>query len=230
MKKLGIYIYFGLIILSACNLVQVERKNFITTGASDSTKRDYTTAEITGLLRDVNKRNKKITEHGHCWDTLFNPTIDNSTQLTKLGEKTEPGNYTSAITNLLTNKKYFVRGYFIDQDGQVSYGEGYELPITLITTLSASAKDTVADVAGLVTIHSLSPISQHGHCWSSTNQTPTISDSVSQLGAKTNTDRFTTTMQNLTPETQYFFRTYIITSKDTLYGSTGDFVTLGKGQ
>ena len=225
MKKLGVYIFFGLMALSACNLVQFERKNFITTGESDTSKRDYTSAEITGLLRDVNTRNKKISQHGHCWDTVFNPTIDGNTQLTQLGEKTSPGNYTSMLTNLLTNTKYFVRGYFIDQDGQVEYGKNFELPLSLVTTLVIFPKDSSADVTGLTSIHASDPISQHGHCWSQTNTEPTISDSITKLGVRTTTDVFTSNIKNLTPVTRYYVRSYIITSKDTLYGKVGRFDT-----
>lgn len=225
MKKIGIYIFFGLMALSACDLLQFERKNFITTGVADASKRDYTSAEITGLLRDVNRQNKKVTQHGHCWDTVFNPTIDGNRQVTELGEKTSPGDYTSTLPNLLTNTKYFVRGYYINQDGQVVYGENFELPLSLVTTLIIFPKSSTADVSGLVSIHATDPITQHGHCWSQTNTEPTIADSVTQLGPKTDTETFTSNIKNLTPVTTYYVRTYIITSKDTLYGKSSPFDT-----
>ena len=70
MKKIGIYIFFGLMALSACDLLQFERKNFITTGVADASKRDYTSAEITGLLRDVNRQNKN-TQFWSAYDVLI---------------------------------------------------------------------------------------------------------------------------------------------------------------
>lgn len=223
MKKLGIYIFFGLMALSACNLVQLERRSFITTGNNDSL--DYTNALIKGVMRDVSNRNaSKITQHGHCWDTLLNPTAEEGKNFTQLGEKTSAGAYSSKLTGLIPGKKYFTRGYFIDSKNGVVYGENFEFIAPQLTTLVVIPTSTSATATGTVDIVASNPITEHGHCWS-VNAEPTISDSLSKLGAKTDSTEFKTTINNLTVNQVYYIRAYIITAKDTLYGRGGQFTT-----
>lgn len=226
MKKLGLYIFFGLMVLSACDLVQLERKNFIVTGTDDSL--DYTSAVITGTLRDIsNRNNTKLIQHGHCWDTTLNPSLEKNLGITQLGEKTSAGEYTSKLSPLRPNLQYTVRGYFINQDNKVVYGENFTLPIVRVTTLVISPRDTIADITGSADIVANNPILEHGHCWS-LNPSPTIADSVTKLGAKSNAGNFVSSIKNLTPSTTYYARSYILTPRDTLYGQEGRFITLAK--
>ena len=223
MKKLGIYIFFGLMALSACELVQLERKSFVTTGRNDSL--DYTHAVITGVMRDVSNRNaSKITQHGHCWDTTLNPTADTSNHFTQLGEKTDGGPYISTLTNLIPGDTYFVRGYFVDSKNGIVYGENYQFIVPRLTTLVVIPTNTSAEATGVVDLVTSNPITEHGHCWS-VNANPTISDSLSKLGAKTDSLDFKTSIGNLTVNVTYHIRAYIITAKDTLYGKGGQFNT-----
>ncbi len=53
-----------------------------------------------------------ISQYGICWDTTGSPSIDNN--YTNQGGTNSTGNYTSQLTNLGTNKIYYVRAYTIN--------------------------------------------------------------------------------------------------------------------
>ncbi|MBQ4478029.1 MAG: hypothetical protein II945_05415 [Bacteroidales bacterium] len=58
--------------------------------------------------------------YGVCWDTDPNPTIYKMHTY----DGSEPGHYTSTMTNLIRNTKYYVRAYVTNSKG-TSYGEEY---------------------------------------------------------------------------------------------------------
>lgn len=58
--------------------------------------------------------------YGICWDTDPNPTIYKMHTY----DGSEPGHYTSTMTNLIRNTKYYVRAYVTNSKG-TSYGEEY---------------------------------------------------------------------------------------------------------
>lgn len=226
MKKIGLYIFFGLLALSACDLVQLERKTFVTTGATDSL--DYTKMVVTGVLRDVSNRgNSRVKQHGHCWDTVLNPEAVEGKSFTQLGEKRSAGSYTSKLTGLNPGTIYYVRGYTQDDQNRLIYGENYRFTTPRVVTFIVLVKDTSAQAIGKIDIVATNPIIEHGHCWSATAE-PTIADSVTKLGAKSDSLDFTSNIGYLTPESTYQVRSYIITATDTLYGKTGPFKTLPK--
>ncbi|WP_299458321.1 hypothetical protein [uncultured Microscilla sp.] len=226
MTRTGLYMFFCLMALSACDLVQLERKNFVATGTTDSL--DYTNATITGTLRDVSNRNgSRVKQHGHCWDTVINPMVEEGKQFTELGEKRKAGNYTSSLTPLQPGATYFVRGYTYDNENGFIYGENYKFTVPRVTTFIVIVKDTSAQAIGKLDLVPTNPVIEHGHCWS-INENPTIADSVTALGAKSDSLDFISNIGYLNRETEYNVRTYIITQKDTLYGQNGLFTTLPK--
>ncbi len=70
------------------------------------------------------------TQYGVCWSTSANPTIADSHS--ELGQKNETGAYSSVITGLNLNTKYYVRAYATNTEG-TSYGGQVEF-----TTLFAA--------------------------------------------------------------------------------------------
>jgi hypothetical protein len=75
------------------------------------------------------------TQHGHCWSTFSNPTVnDNKTQL---GVTSTAVAFTSNLTNLQEYTTYYVRAYAISQNGQIGYGD----EITLTTRSSIAVRD-----------------------------------------------------------------------------------------
>lgn len=60
----------------------------------------------------------KVTARGVCWSTSPNPTVELSTKTT---DGTGTGRFTSTITNLQVDTKYYVRSYAVNENG-TSYG------------------------------------------------------------------------------------------------------------
>jgi len=126
-----------------------------TTTISDITK---TTASITGNVTDDG--GTEIIETGICWSTSLNPTV--SSNKTSNGKGT--GLFTSSITGLTANTRYYVRAYAINGAG-ISYGnqisfvttpfnEGATVPtlitaeVTSITSISAVSGGTIINDGG----------------------------------------------------------------------------------
>jgi uncharacterized protein (TIGR02145 family) len=72
-------------------------------------------------------------------------------------------------------------------------------------------------------INSESLLTVRGICWSTTQQTPTINDTISTEGNETGS--FSSYLQNLIPDTTYYVRAYATNSVGTGYGSTMKFRT-----
>ena len=107
------------------------------------------------------------TQHGVCWDTRRDPTIDGPK--TQEGKVTAAGAFTSRMTGLKADTKYYVRAYATNTAGTV-YGKQKDFrtqagsPVvstqaaTQITTASALANATLVNAG-------TPPATQHGVCW-----------------------------------------------------------------
>lgn len=72
---------------------------------------------------------------------------------------------------------------------------------------------------GVVTSLGGSTVTQHGHCWA-TSQNPTIaSDTKTTLGTAYQTGHFTSAITDLLPGTTYYFKAYATNTGGTAYGS-----------
>jgi hypothetical protein len=85
----------------------------ITTGLLEYTE---TTADVSGDI--TSDGGTPVTESGICWGTNDNPTIDDS----KTSDGTDSGFFSSKVTGLITNTKYYVRAYATNIEG-TGYGE-----------------------------------------------------------------------------------------------------------
>lgn len=71
-------------------------------------------------------------------------------------------------------------------------------------------------------------IIQHGHCWGIESM-PSVSGNHTQLGQLNSAGKFSSTIQSLNPNTRYYFRSYIQTATQTIYGSQKETWTLKTG-
>lgn len=165
----------------------------------------------------------EITARGVCWSTLHNPTI--SDQHTSDGSGS--GSFTSNITGLTQNVKYYVRAYATNSNG-TNYGAQKEfttiegLPSVTTNNITNITK-TSAVCGGNVTTDGGFTVSARGVCWSIT-QNPTIGDQHTTDGSGTGT--FTSSITGLSPNTKYYVRAYATNSNGTNYGSQKEMTTL----
>ena len=76
---------------------------------------------------------------------------------------------------------------------------------------------TKATVSGTIVELGDKGISKHGFCWSSTNKTPGLSDSVSDYGNVSKVKTFKGTLSGLKPATEYHVRAYVTSTSGTFY-------------
>ena len=144
------------------------------------------------LNADIVSIGTGITDYGHVWSTSPNPTIDMSIK-TSFGVKLQPGSFSSEIENLDTAVLYYTRAYIIDSFGRVSYGNE-----VLLTTKSLAL--------------------DHGFCWG-TSINPTINDYITSLNGRTQHGAFEDIIHSITPNTDYYIRTYVTNKFGTSYGN-----------
>ena len=187
----------------------------------DVTEISYTTATSGGDLIKID--GASIISKGVCWNTSANPTIDN----TKTTEGGYLGEFTSKMTQLTPNTKYYVIAYAVSSDVT---GYGNEVSFTtlqvavpvLTTTEITSITQTTATCGGIVTSDGGASVTARGVCWS-TSANPTTANSKTTDG--TGTGAFTSSITGLTAGTIYYVRAYATNSVGTAYGNEISFVT-----
>ncbi len=174
-----------------------------------------------------------IEQHGHCWSTNAEPSVTDNENMTAMGPVTTPGTYTSNMSDLAPDRKYYVKAY-IQNAGNIVYGDKISfntlpLGLPLVTTGSVtSVSSSGATING--NINNLGDgalsVSQHGHCWSDETATPTIDvNSRSSLGSRDSTGAFQSLVVGLSSNTLYYIRAYATNDAGTSYGDTVSFTT-----
>jgi hypothetical protein len=166
-----------------------------------------------------------ITARGVCWHTSSTPTISN--EKTTNGSGT--GSFTSTISNLSGNTKYFVRAYYINSLGvfyanEVSFITNPVVPVVttgdtlnLTTTTAQIHNSNVTNDGG-------GNIIERGVCWGTASNPTTAGNRTidgNGLGL------FSSTISGLSPNTTYKVKAYAINSLGTAYGSEKTLTTKG---
>jgi len=201
----------------------------VTTDAVDNIS--ATTATGHGTLDALN--DASVSQYGVCWSTSEDPTT--SDPHTELGTYSGSTPYTfpdSNMTSLLPNTTYYVRAYATNSVGttygiQVSFTT---LPQAPEVTTDAVDNIGVTTATGHGTLDALNDasVSQHGVCWS-TSEDPTTSDPHTELGAYSGSTPYTfpdSNMTSLLPYTTYYVRAYATNTAGTSYGTQESFTTL----
>ncbi len=189
------------------------------------------TVEVTGVTGTgaisggniTNDGGSAILTRGVCWNTSGSPTTDGA----KTAEGTGAGIFSSTLTGLSINTKYYVRAYATNSAG-LSYGEELIFTTSSATfaTVSTSAisnpSKTTASGGGNITSDGGSSVTARGICWS-LNQNPTLSDShtTDDFG----TGFFSSQMTGLLPGRTYYVKAYATNGTGTAYGPQVSFIT-----
>ena len=192
----------------------------ITTGAvTDIT---YTSAKASGNL--ISTAGMDIVRMGVCYAEGTTPTVADSLMMTTpaLGEFTLPLNGLSAGTT------YHVRAFVTTETG-TSYGEtktfttrSYQLPSLTTREISNIGYET-AESGGMVVSGGGTVVTARGVCWS-TEPAPTIENRHTLDGSGLGT--FTSQMDSLAENTQYYVRAYAVNAVGVGYGNELIFKTM----
>lgn len=168
----------------------------------------------------------KIESRGVCWSKNENPTIlDNKTI-----DGASIGEFTSQLTALDINSKYYVRAYATTTFGttygqQVSFIAG-KTPPTVATTEATEITNNTAISGGKILNTGTTNIVAAGICWSKKSR-PTINDenTIDDI----NGDSFVSQLIYLDPGTIYYVRAYATNEGGTGYGNEITITTGSEG-
>ncbi len=192
-------------------------------------------AKVRGRITVLDDKHE-ITQHGHIWSSQNDaPTTINSNTRTMYEEKMDIEPFISEITELSSETLYYVRLYFYTDDDN----EFYHPVVSIFKTLSSSSQapdiltiDNVdslrnisANVSAYLLNHGSPSLTNHGFCWSQTNQLPTLSDNNNSIGTAEYTGKFVCRISDLSSETTYYYRAYATNSNGTNYGEVFSFTT-----
>lgn len=199
--------------------------NVSTPSITTSPATSVTSAAATTGGNITSEGSSPVTVRGVCWSTSSNPTIaDNSTS-----DGTGPGIFISTITGLSANTVYYIRAYAINSVG-TAYGNEYSfttsppppLVPTLTTLAGTSVISTSATSGGNITSDGGAPVTEHGVCWSTT-ENPTVANAKTSNGP--GLGFYTSQITGLIPSTQYYIRAYATNSAGTGYGDQVTIIT-----
>ncbi len=165
----------------------------------------------------------EVTARGACWSTAPSPTT--------AGPKTTDGSgtglFTSYMTGLTLNTRYYVRAYATNENGtnygpELIFKTAGVLP-TVTTSTPAGIAAGSAILGGNVTDQGSAAVTDRGVCLS-TSSNPTIADYKVPTG--TGTGSFSSADARLMPNTAYYVRAYATNSVGTSYGQNQQFTTL----
>jgi hypothetical protein len=201
--------------------VTVKTSNLLAPDITTGTVSNVGTREgaVTGRINAVGSSN--VTQYGHCWGLNDNPTINDTK--TQLGAATAAKDFSSTMTNLNPNTKYVVRAYATSSVG-TSYGDNRTFTTANITLPTVETSDqgsiTTTSFAVFANLSNVggAAVTQHGFCWSSTNNNPTIADNKNQLGGTATAKTYNSNITALAANTTYYVKAYATNDGGTSYG------------
>ena len=156
-----------------------------------------------------------VTKRGACWSTYPDPTIDDKCTDNGSGK----GEFSSDLTNLELNTKYYVRTYAINSNATV-YGELLSFTtldgLAIVNTNQATATATSINVSCEVVDDSGFNVIERGVCYSSTNAEPLIEDEKVEYGRGKGS--YNVSIKDLVAATTYYVRAYAINENGRAYG------------
>nr|WP_106781908.1 cadherin-like beta sandwich domain-containing protein [Lysinibacillus timonensis] len=193
-----------------------------------------TEAEINGQIRDHGTA--MTNEHGFVYSTSsLNPTIDDNNSIrVKVGEYIY-GPFQVILNNLLPNTKYYYRAYAINSAG-TSYGNvdifttaQPEVQFPLVTTNPHDdITKTGVQLFGIVNNNGNDNLIDRGFVYSTSSnpEIDTINSVKVSVSQTLETGPYSTYLDNLNPNTTYYYRAYAENSKGFGYGEASSFTTL----
>ncbi|MBR6775881.1 MAG: hypothetical protein IKM23_09280, partial [Bacteroidales bacterium] len=222
--------YYGIECKTTYSSMRTKTESFMTTKSvslaevttNDITAITETTATCGGNVTD--NGNATVTARGVCWSTSQNPTINDN----KTTDGSGTGSYTSNISNLSENTKYYVRAYATNEKG-TSYGEEKSFMTMASEGLPTVTTNNVTDITtnsatcgGNVTDDGNATVTAKGICWSTTPN-PTIENEHTEDG--TGIGSYVSYMTELNHGTKYYVRAYATNRAGTAYGEQKEFTT-----
>lgn len=181
------------------------------------------TCTLNGFIENVGT--PAYTERGFCLSDSGEPSID-KTKFTVAGSGS--GTFTSTISGLSNEKTYRVRAY-VAQNGKIFYGSTivfstFTTSTSVATTGASSVTHNSAILNGSILKDGDPKYTERGFCYSTSNKTPSITDSKVSVANTTAAD-FSYHLANLAHNKTFWFRAYAIQNGQAKYGEVASFET-----
>ncbi len=164
-----------------------------------------------------------ITARGVCWSTSSIPTVSLST---KTSDGTGTGPFTSSITGLTANTKYYVRAYATNSVG-TAYGNEVNFttlsPPTATSTAATALTTTTATLNGAVNANGQSTTVTFEY--GTTTSYGSIANATPVTVTGSTVVNVNAIITGLTASTLYHFRVKAVSAGGTTYGSDLTFTT-----
>lgn len=190
----------------------------------------YSSAVANGTIVSVGS--SKVFRYGFCISAESkDPTVDG--QLYVLGDSMEPKSFSALLTNLESNKTYYVRSFAENQEGIAYSNTALQFTTADLPKMaSVSTGDVIsvetnsAVVLGSVDhLGNVSKVTAYGHVWNTTGS-PTLANGEStDHGELATTSQYSSSLEGLEVGTKYYVRAYATNEKGTSYGSEQTFTT-----
>lgn len=177
----------------------------------------------------------EVVEKGFCFGKTAQPTIDDEKIVCGSGDGSFQGKIT--ITDLDVSSTYFIRPYATNAKG-TGYGEefsittedglpsvmtGHYITLVGITSLYDNLKATSVTMYGYIKDDGGFDIIERGVCWN-TSGNPTLDTNCKSIGGN-ELGNYDIDVNNLQPNTKYYFRAYAINENGVAYGDIENFTT-----
>ena len=168
-----------------------------------------------------------VSQHGHIWGTSEKLEVSATTK-TELGKLEEPTSFSSEITDLEPNQKYYVCAYATNEKG-TAYGETIQFTtsaadMVLTTNEVTDIIHNAATCGGTITNYGGRTVKECGVCWSLKEEAVSTSDW--KVTGKLEKDKWNCRLEGLTKETNYYARVYVQATDGALfYGPIRKFTT-----
>ncbi len=217
--KISLAVY--LLLFLACE--KIEDTKILKIKTNEVTDIAASTANVSGTVVDTGEED--ILQHGFCWSSTPSPVTTLVTK-TELGQLDAATSFSSNITDLSSNTKYYIKAYVTNVSrtiygNEMSFITSFDKP-TVTTTAVTGIISNSAISGGVITNYGGTLIFRKGVCWS-VSSNPTIESDTTNNGIASGS--FTSLMQNLSANTTYYVRAYATNQIGTGYGNELVFKT-----
>jgi len=213
MKNLIYILFFFILSFFSCSKLDIDRVNIV---SSDELLVNSNSVSAIGNIVDINSQG--IDSYGHCWSTTNSPTINDS-KSELIGA--EPGNsFTTNLDGLLFNTTYYLRSYSTNNSETIySPEESFKItdPSSIQISISSSTiidENTIEFETSITGLNSLKAL-ELGICWDSTSLPNINSNKIYDEEILYDTN-INFSIGNLSQETPYYFRLYLILDENTV--------------
>jgi len=163
-------------------------------------------------------------EKGFCYGTSADPTVSNTKVIVS---GTDAGEYSHICSGLSANSAYYVRAYAVQYD-KIIYGTtvpfSTNTSATVVTTSGATNITSSSATLNGVILEAGNPVySEKGFCYSK-SPNPTISNTKVTVGGE-GSGNYSADIENLSFNTTYYYRAYVIHNGKVIYGSEEQFTS-----